>query len=382
MKRTLYEADHDAFRETVRSFLEKEAVPHHKAWEEAGIVPREVWQKAGAQGLLGFMVPEEYGGGGVRDYRFNAVVGEELTRAGTSGIGWTVHSDINSAYLLRYATEEQKKRWLPGFCSGDLITAIAMTEPGTGSDLQGIKATARKSEDGTHYVLNGSKTFISNGINADLVIVATQTDADAGAQGFSLIVVERGMDGFERGRNLDKIGLHAQDTAELSFTDVRVPVENLLGEEGKGFIYLMENLPQERLSIAVVAAAACEHVLAMTLEYVKERKAFGRPIGSFQNSRFVLAELATEAQVARVFVDKCIAEHNDGDLTIADAAMAKWWTTELQKKVVDQCLQLFGGYGYMTEYPIAQAYTDSRIQTIYGGTTEIMKEIVGRTMGL
>jgi alkylation response protein AidB-like acyl-CoA dehydrogenase len=380
VERQLFDADQDAFRETARAFCDKEIVPHHDAWEEAGIVPREVWSAAGHAGLLGFMMPTEYGGGGARDFRFNAVVIEELTRARASGVGFAIHTDINSAYLLDYATDEQKARWLPGFCSGETITAIAMTEPGAGSDLQGIQTTARR--DGDHYVLNGQKTFISNGILADLVIVVAKTDPAAGAQGISLLVVERGMPGFERGRNLDKIGLKAQDTAELFFDNVEVPVGNLLGEEGKGFVYLMEKLPQERLAIAVVAAAACENLLARTLEYVKERTAFGRPIGSFQNSRFVLAEIATETTIARVFVDRCISELNAGTLTVAEAAMAKWWTTELQKKVVDRCLQLYGGYGFMTEFPIAKAYLDTRIQTIYGGTTEIMKEIIGRTMGI
>ncbi|WP_328999281.1 acyl-CoA dehydrogenase family protein [Kribbella sp. NBC_00709] len=380
MERQLFDADHDAFRETVRAFCEKEIVPHHDSWEEAGIVPRELWTAAGDAGLLGFMMPEEYGGGGARDFRFNTVLIEELTRVRASGVGFTIQTDINSAYLLDYATPEQKARWLPAFCAGETISAIAMTEPGAGSDLQGIQTTARR--DGDHYVLNGQKTFISNGILADLVIVVAKTDPGAGAQGISLIVAERGMPGFDRGRNLDKIGLKAQDTAELFFDDVRVPVANLLGAEGKGFVYLMEKLPQERLTIAVVAAAACENMLEDTLRYVKDRKAFGRPIGSFQNSRFVLAELATETQIARVFVDRCIQELNAGTLTVAEAAMAKWWTTELQKKVVDRCLQLHGGYGFMTEYPIAKAYLDTRIQTIYGGTTEIMKEIIGRTMGV
>ena len=380
MQRQLFDADHDAFRETARAFCDKEIVPHHDAWEEAGIVPRELWTAAGAAGLLGFMVPEQYGGGGSRDFRFNAVVIEEVTKARASGPGFSVHADIVSAYLLDYATDEQQARWLPKFCSGETIAAIAMTEPGAGSDLQGIQTTAIR--DGDHYVLNGQKTFISNGILADLVIVVAKTDPSAGYEGISLLVVERGMPGFERGRNLDKIGLKAQDTAELFFDNVRVPVANLLGEEGKGFVCLMEKLPQERLTIAVVAAAACESMLESTLRYVKERKAFGRPIGSFQNSRFVLAELATETQIARVFVDRCIEELNAGTLTVSEAAMAKWWTTELQQKVADRCLQLHGGYGYMTEYPIAKAYLDTRIQTIYGGTTEIMKEIIGRTMGL
>ncbi len=380
MKRTIFDADHDSFRDTVRAFCEKEIAPHHDQWEKDGIVPREVWTKAGAQGLLGFMMPEEFGGGGISDFRYNAILTEEITRVGASGIGFVIQTDLVSGYLLSYASDEQRARWFPDFCSGEMITAIAMTEPGTGSDLQGIKTTAKK--DGDEYVINGSKTFITNGINADLVLVVCQTDPEAGALGFSLIAVERGAPGFDRGRNLDKIGLKAQDTAELFFDDVRVPLTNLIGEEGQGFIYLMEKLPQERLSISVVAAAACRAAIDMTLEYVKERKAFGKPIGSFQNSRFVLAELETEARIAQVFVDESITQHNRGDLTVSDAAMGKWWTTELQKKTVDQCLQLHGGYGYMNEYPIAKAYLDTRIQTIYGGTTEIMKEIIGRGLGL
>ncbi|MDP3891997.1 acyl-CoA dehydrogenase family protein [Nocardioides sp.] len=380
MQRTLFDADHDAFRDTVRTFLDKQVVPHHAAWEEAGIVPRELWTQAGELGLLGFMMPEEHGGGGVSDFRYNAILQEELTRVGASGVGFALHTDLVSGYLLSYATDEQKARWLPGFCSGEIITAIAMTEPGAGSDLQGMTTTARR--EGDHYVVNGSKTFISNGINADLVVVACKTDPEAGASGISLLVIERGMEGFERGRNLDKIGLKAQDTAELFFDNVQVPVANLLGEEGKGFVYLMEKLPQERLTLAVVAAAACRTVIDMTVEYVQERKAFGRPVAAFQNTRFTLAELETEQQIAQVWVDRCIEALNEGTLSVQDAAAGKWWTTELQKKTVDSCLQLHGGYGYMTEYPIAKAYLDTRIQTIYGGTTEIMKEIVGRMMGL
>ncbi|MFT4187439.1 MAG: acyl-CoA dehydrogenase family protein [Aeromicrobium sp.] len=378
MERTIFEAEHEAFRDTMRVFCDKEIAPYHEEWEKEGIVPRDLWLKAGELGILGFMMPEEYGGGGMRDFRYNAIVQEELTRIGASGVGFALHTDLVSTYLLSYANDEQKARWLPKFCSGETITAIAMTEPGTGSDLQGIKTTAVK--DGDHWVLNGSKTFISNGILADLVLVVCQTDPDAGAMGFTIIAVERGMEGFERGRNLDKIGLKAQDTAELFFDNVRVPVANTLGQEGQGFIYLMEKLPQERLTISVVAAAACRTVIDQTVEYVKSRKAFGRPIANFQNSRFVLAELETEAQIARVFVDRSIMELNAGTLTVQDAAMGKWWSTELQKKTVDKCLQLHGGYGYMTEYPIARAYLDTRIQTIYGGTTEIMKEIVGRTL--
>lgn len=380
MERRIFEPEHHDFRKTVRAFVESEVVPYHAQWEEDGIVPRELWAKAGALGLLGFMMPEEYGGGGTNDFRYNAILQEEITRVGASGVGFVIQTDLISCYLLAYATEEQKQRWFPKFCSGEMITAIAMTEPGTGSDLQGIKTTAVR--DGDEWVINGSKTFITNGINADFVIVVCQTDPEAGAMGFSLIVVERGAEGFTRGRNLDKIGLKAQDTAELYFDNVRVPATNLLGTEGQGFIHLMERLPQERLSISVVAAAACRTVIDQTIEYVTTRKAFGRKIGSFQNSRFVLAELESEQRIAQTFVDRSIEELNNGTLTVEDAAVGKWWTTELQKKTVDSCLQLHGGYGYMTEYPISKAYLDTRIQTIYGGTTEIMKEIVGRSMGL
>ena len=380
MKRSIFEADHDAYRDSVRNFLDKEVVPHHAQWEKDAIVPRDVWEKAGEQGMLGFNVPEEFGGGGIDDFRFNAVQAEEMIKIGASGLGFIIQTDLVTGYLLQAATEEQKARWFPKIASGETITAIAMTEPGTGSDLQNIKTTAIK--DGDHYVVNGSKTFITNGINADLVIVVAKTDPEQGAHGISLIVLERGMEGFERGRNLDKMGLKAQDTAELSFTDVKVPAENLLGEEGQGFIYLMQNLPQERLSISVGAIAATRSIIDMTVDYVKERTAFGRPIGSFQNSRFVLASLETEYRIGQEFVDASITALNAGELTIDEAAMGKWWTTELQNKAAAQCLQLHGGYGYMNEYPISKAYTDSRIQTIYGGTTEIMKEIIGRGMGL
>lgn len=380
MERRIFEPEHHDFRKTVRAFVEAEIVPFHDQWETDGIVPRELWRKAGDLGLLGFMMPEEYGGGGMNDFRYNAILQEEITRVGASGVGFVIQTDLISCYLLAYATDEQKQRWFPKFCSGEMITAIAMTEPGTGSDLQGIKTTAVR--DGNEWVINGSKTFITNGINSDFVIVVCQTDAEAGAMGFSLIVVERGAEGFTRGRNLDKIGLKAQDTAELFFDDVRVPVTNLLGTEGHGFIHLMERLPQERLSISVVAAAACRTVIDQTVEYVTTRKAFGRKIGSFQNSRFVLAELESEQRIAQTFVDRSIEELNAGTLTVEDAAVGKWWTTELQKKTVDACLQLHGGYGYMSEYPISKAYLDTRIQTIYGGTTEIMKEIIGRSMGL
>ncbi|MFI0469244.1 acyl-CoA dehydrogenase family protein [Saccharopolyspora sp. 5N102] len=379
MRRELFEPEHEAFRETVRTFVNKELVPHVEEWEAAGVVSRESWLAAGAQGLLGFAVDEQYGGGGVDDFRFNVVFDEELVGAGISGFGSPLHNDIIAPYLIRLATDEQKQRWLPGFCSGELITAIAMTEPGAGSDLQGIRTTAVR--DGDDFVLNGQKTFISNGILADLVIVVARTDPDAGYEGISLLVVERGMPGFERGRNLDKIGQKSQDTAELFFNDVRVPARNLLGEEGQGFIYLMQNLPQERLSIAVASAATAEKVLGITRDYCRDRTAFGRPIGKFQHIRFELAEMATEVEIGRVFTDRCVMDHVRGELDNEHASMAKWWLSELNKRVVDRCLQLHGGYGYMTEYPIAKAYLDSRIQTIYGGTTEIMKEVIGRSMG-
>jgi alkylation response protein AidB-like acyl-CoA dehydrogenase len=378
--REIFTEEHGSFRETVRTFIAKEIAPHHEQWERDGMVSREAWLAAGRQGLLGFFVEEEYGGAGADDFRYNAVLAEELTYAGFSGPAFALHNDIIGPYLTRLATPEQKRRWLPGFCAGEIVTAIAMTEPDAGSDLQGIKTTAV--DQGDHYLLNGSKTFISNGILSDLVIVVAKTDPSAGARGISLLVVERGMPGFDRGRRLDKVGMRAQDTAELVFADVKVPKENLLGAEGSGFVSLMENLPQERLSIAIAAAAATERLLEISLAYAKERQAFGRPIGSFQHNRFVLAEMATQARVARVFVDDCIARHTRGELDIATAAMAKWWTTEVQKQVVDQAVQLHGGYGYMLEYPVAKAFLDTRVQTIYGGTTEIMKEIIGRSLGV
>jgi len=382
MRRTLYEADHDAFRETVRRFVAKEIAPRHVEWEAAGIVPRELYTAAGAQGLLGWAVPEEFGGGGQPDFRFNAVLGEEVVAAGVagSGNGLCLQNDVCLPYFLDLATPEQKARWLPGIASGELITAIAMTEPGVGSDLASMTTTARR--EGNVYVVNGAKTFITSGINADLVITAVKTDPTQRHKGMSLLVIERGMPGFERGRNLDKLGQHAQDTAELSFTDVRVPVENLLGAEGRAFAHLVDRLPQERLGIAVAGVAGAAAALAMTLEHVTSRTAFGQPIGAFQNSRFTLATLATEVDIAQHYVDDCIRALNAGDLTAVDAAKAKWWCTELQGRAVDAGLQLHGGYGYMTEYPIARAYADARVTRIYGGTTEIMKEVIGRDLGL
>jgi alkylation response protein AidB-like acyl-CoA dehydrogenase len=376
----LYTSEHEDFRKTARTFFEREVTPHHEQWEHDGIVPRELWLKAGEAGLLCFDVPDEYGGPGVDDFRYNVILSDEQTRAGANGPGFSVHSDIIVPYLTSIANDEQKKRWLPGCVSGELITAIAMTEPGAGSDLQGVRTTAI--DQGDHYLVNGSKTFISNGINADLVIVVARTDPEAGHKGISLIVVERGMEGFERGRNLEKIGLHAQDTAELSFSDVAVPKENLLGEEGQGFVYLMQNLPQERLIIAAQAVAASEAIVDMCLDYAKTREAFGKPIGKFQHNRFLIAEMSTEVRVARAFLNECLAKHLDGKLDAVDASMAKWWSTELQNKLANQGVQLHGGYGYMMEFPIARAYLDSRISTIYGGTTEIQKEIIGRSLGL
>ncbi|MFJ9844711.1 acyl-CoA dehydrogenase family protein [Kitasatospora sp. NPDC101155] len=378
MQREIFTEQHEDFRATVKAFLAKEVLPHHDRWEKAGIVDRSVWLAAGRQGLLGLAVPEEYGGGGTPDFRYAAVLAEEFARAGASGLAIGLHNDIIGPYLTSLATEEQKRRWLPGFCTGELITAIAMTEPGTGSDLQGIRTHAV--DRGDHYLLNGAKTFISNGILADLVIVVARTTPEGGSHGLSLLAVERGMPGFERGRNLDKIGQKAQDTAELFFEDVRVPKENLVGEFNGGFIHLMRNLAQERLTIAAAAIAGAEYLVEITTDYVKQREAFGRPLAKLQHVRFEIAELATECAITRTFVDRCITEHNRYALTPAEASMAKWWATELQKRTADRCLQLHGGYGYMSEFPVARAFTDGRIQTIYGGTTEIMKEIVGRSI--
>ncbi|GAA3098942.1 acyl-CoA dehydrogenase family protein [Streptomyces rectiviolaceus] len=378
MKRQIFSAEHEAFRETVRTFLAKEVLPHYEEWEKDGIVSRDAWLAAGKQGLLGLAVPEEYGGGGNADFRYSVVLSEEFTRAGAAGLALGLHNDIIGPYLTSLATDDQKRRWLPGFCSGEIITAIAMTEPGAGSDLQGIRTTAV--DQGDHWLLNGSKTFISNGILADLVIVVAKTSPEGGAKGLSLLVVERGTDGFERGRNLDKIGQKSQDTAELFFNDVRVPKENLLGELDGAFIHLMTNLAQERMGIAVAGIAAAEYLLEITTTYVKEREAFGRPLSKLQHIRFEIAEMATECAVTRAFLDRCIVDHSNGELDAVHASMAKWWATELQKRVADCCLQLHGGYGYMTEYRVAKAFTDGRIQTIYGGTTEIMKEIIGRSL--
>ncbi|MGW4293702.1 acyl-CoA dehydrogenase family protein [Micromonospora chersina] len=380
MEQHLYDPVHEEFRDLCRQFLAREAVPHHDRWEADGIVDREVWRTAGAAGLLGMDVDPEHGGGGQRDFRFNAVLDEEIIAAGCTGLGFGLHNDVVAPYLTELTTDDQRKRWLPGFCSGDLVTAIAMSEPGAGSDLAGIRTSAVR--DGDSWVLNGQKTFITNGELADLVVVVAKTAPDQGAHGVSLIVVETGTPGFGRGRRLAKVGLKANDTAELFFDDCRVPAENLIGTENHGFYHLMANLPRERLSIAVAAVAAAEKLLALTLDYARSREAFGRPIGRFQHNRFLLAELDTEVTIARTFVNHCVAEYNAGRLSVTDAAKAKWWTTELQNKVADRCVQLHGGYGFMLEYPVAKAWLDSRVQTIYGGTTEIMKEIIGRGLGL
>ncbi|HEX4107760.1 MAG TPA: acyl-CoA dehydrogenase family protein [Solirubrobacteraceae bacterium] len=382
MRRGLFEPEHDDFRESVRRFLGEEVAPHHVQWEEEGIVPRELFELAASKGMLSMAVPEAHGGLGIDDFRFNQVISEEIAYAGVagSGLGLTLQNDICLPYFLHFCNGEQAERWLPKIASGEYITAIAMTEPGIGSDLASMTTSAVESNGG--WAVNGAKTFITNGINADLIVTAVKTDPKKKHRGISLVVIERGMEGFARGRNLDKVGMHAQDTAELFFTDVHVPRENLLGTEGEGFVGLVDMLPQERLSIAVAGLASARAALNWTLEYVKERTAFGQPIGSFQNSRFALAEMATEIEMGQAYVDRAVTALNAGELSVQDAAMAKWWCTELQGRVVDRCVQLHGGYGYMLEYPIARAFVDARITRIYGGATEIMKEIVGRSLGV
>jgi alkylation response protein AidB-like acyl-CoA dehydrogenase len=375
--RTVYTADHEAFRDSVKAFISAEIAPHHKRWEEDGIVNRDVWLKAGQQGLLLPNVPAEYGGGDA-DFGMSSIVIEELSRGAYSGPGFGLHSDIIAPYLLKYGSEDQKRKWLPRMARGEVIGAIAMTEPGTGSDLQGVKTTALRQ--GNEIVLNGQKTFITNGQNADLVIVVAKTDPKAGAKGTSLILVEREREGFTRGRNLEKLGMKAQDTSELFFDNVRLPPENILGEEGRGFQYLMQELAQERLIIGLGCVATMEAALQWTIDYVKERKAFGQPIAAFQNTRFKLAEIKTDVEVARVYTDRCLALHLEGKLDAATAAGNKYWTSDKLCEVLDGCLQLFGGYGYMWEYPIARAYADARVQRIYGGTNEIMKEIIARQL--
>ncbi len=383
IQRTLFTPEHEAFRDSFRRFIENEIAPFHADWEEQGFVDRAVWNKAGENGFLCLTMPEEYGGAGA-DKLYSVVQMEEVARAGCSGIGYSLHSEIVAPYILHYGTEAQKLKYLPKLASGEMIGAIAMSEPAAGSDLQGIKATAIRQGDGS-FVLNGSKTFITNGWHADLVIVVAKTNPAAGAKGTSLLLVERGMPGFTVGKRLKKLGLKAQDTSELFFDDVRVPADMLLGEsaqENRGFICLMEQLPWERMQIAIGAVAAAQAAIDWTVDYVKERKVFGQPVAAFQNTRFTLAELQTEVQVARVFVDKCTELLLSNTLDTATASMAKYWCSDLQCKVMDECVQLFGGYGYMWEYPITRAYADARVQRIYGGTNEIMKEVITRAMGL
>jgi acyl-CoA dehydrogenase len=376
----LYQPPHEEFRETCRDFLTREALPHHDQWERDGIVSRDFWLAAGKAGLLGMGVPSTYGGGDNTDYRYPAVLSEELVRAGVAAPGIVAHNDVVASYLARITSDEQRSRWLPGLCSGELVAAIALTEPSGGSDVAEITTAAVADGDG--FVLNGTKTLITNGERADVMVVAARTEREGGTRGISLFVVERDTVGLSRGERMPKLGWHASDVCELRFENCRIPATNLLGKEGAGSAYLMAGMPRERLSIAVVAVATAEKLLALTLSHARSRHAFGQPIGSLQHNRFLLSTLDTEVDIARLLVDHAIAELNEQRLTVADAAKAKWWTTELQKRTVDACLQLHGGYGYMLEYPISRAYVDARIQTIYGGTTEIMKEIIGRGMGV
>lgn len=377
LQRSLYGEEHEIFRQSVRRFMEEEIAPRHEAWEDQGYVDRDAWAKAGELGFLCATMPEAYGGADA-DRRYSAILMEEQARIGATGPGFSLHSDIVAPYINRYGSEDQKREWLPKMASGEAIGAIAMTEPGTGSDLQGVKTSAAK--DGNELVINGSKTFITNGWNADVVVVVTKTDPSAGAKGTSLVLVEAGREGFTKGRRLKKLGMKAQDTSELFFDNVRVPMTNMLGEEGQGFIYLMQELAWERLQVAITAITAAEAAIEQTVAYTKERKAFGRSIADFQNTRFKLAELTTQTQIGRVFVDKCIELVCEGKLDAETGAMAKYWCSDLQCKVIDECLQLHGGYGYMWEYPIARAYADARVQRIYAGTNEIMKEIIGRSL--
>jgi alkylation response protein AidB-like acyl-CoA dehydrogenase len=381
MKRTVYNEDHEIFRKVVQDFLTRDVQPHYEAWIEAGKVDKAVFHKAGEIGIPGLQIPEEYGGAGIKSFKFNAIVAEELARSGLTLGGLALQTNVLLPYFLEYATEKQQRRWLPGMASGHIVGAIAMTEPGTGSDLAGMATTAERVGDA--YILNGAKTFITGGINCDLVVVVARTSRGSDRrEGLSLLIVEDGMPGYERGRNLEKLGLKAQDTAELSFTDVRVPVDNLLGQEGKAFGYLGFNLPQERLSTAINAQASAERALDLTIKYVKERKAFGTTISSFQNTKFELASCAIDIEAGRAMVDRALDELDEGTLTAADAAKVKVYTTELQSRVIDRCLQLHGGYGFMMEYPIARMYADARVTRIFAGTTEVCKSIVSKSLGL
>mgnify|MGYP001613154569 CR=1 FL=1 len=377
--RTLFSAEHETFRDSVRRFMEAEVKPHDERWQEQGYVDKDLWRKAGANGFLCCSMPEEYGGAGA-DKLYSVVLMEEQARANNSSLGWGLHSEIVAPYLFNYGTAALKRKYLPKMASGEMIGAIAMSEPGAGSDLQSVKTSAIRN--GGRYLVNGSKTFITNGWNADLVIVVAKTDPAKGAKGTSLVVVDTSMKGFSKGKRLKKMGLKGQDTAELFFDNVEVPAENLLGEENNGFIYLMQELPWERMQIAIGAVAKAEAAISWTMDYVRERKVFGKPLASFQNTRFKLAELATEAQVARVFVDRCIELLLEKKLDTATASMAKYWTSDLENRIIDECLQLHGGYGFMWEFPIARAYVDARVARIYGGTNEIMKEVISRSLGL
>ncbi|WP_058037637.1 acyl-CoA dehydrogenase family protein [Rhodococcus sp. KB6] len=385
MQRTVFNEDHEAFRATVRDFIAKEVTPVHEKWEEDGHPPRDFYRRLGELGVLGIQVPEEYGGGGEKSLKFNVVVAEEVAAAGASFGSQSVHTNLILPYLLEYANEEQKSRWLPGFASGDLMFAIAMTEPGTGSDLANIATTAKLSEDGTHYVVNGSKTFITGGVLADRVLVVCRTapsTAENRRTGLSILVIDTSSPGYSVGRKINKIGLKTSDTAELSFVDVKVPVEDRLGEEGDGFSYLTHNLAQERLTIAFGAAATASAALRFATDYVKDRKVFGKPVAAFQNTKFVLAECATEVDAIQLVSDNALECHDRGTLTIPDAAKAKLFCTEAAGRVIDKCLQLHGGYGYITEYPIARLYADTRVTRIYGGTSEVMKTIIAKDLGL
>ncbi|NLU66464.1 acyl-CoA dehydrogenase family protein [Streptomyces sp. HNM0574] len=385
MRRTVFNEDHEAFRQTIRDFIRSEVAPHYEQWSEQGYVPRSLYKQLGELGIFGIEVPEEYGGAGETSFKFNAVISEECARAGVSFGGSSVHTALCLPYLLKYGSEEQKRRWLPSFVSGEMMTAIAMTEPGTGSDLAGMKTTAKLSEDGTHYVLNGAKTFITGGVQADRVLVCCRTappSAEDRRGGISILVVDTKSEGYAVGRKLDKLGLRASDTAELSFTDVKVPARDLLGEEGKAFSYLTHNLPQERLGIAIGAYAQSAAAVRFAHEYVKERTVFGKEVASFQNTKFVLADCKSDVDAMQAVVDRALEALDAGELTPADAASAKLFTTELAAKVIDKCLQLHGGYGYMLEYPIAGLYADTRVTRIYGGTSEVMRSIVAKSMGL
>lgn len=385
MKRTILTEEHEQFRKMVRDFIEREVAPHREAWDEAGHPPREFFERLGELGILGIQVPEEFGGGGESSFVYNAIVFEEVARAGVSFGGYTVHTCLILPYLMEYATDEQKKRWLPGFSDGSMMTAIAMTEPGAGSDLANIATTAKLSEDGSHYIVNGAKTFITGGATADLILTVCRTapfDPENRRGGLSIIAVPTATKGFSVGRKLKKLGLHQQDTAELSYSDVAVPAQNLLGEEGKGFSYLTHNLPQERLSIALNQVGFAEAAIAHAIAYTTDRTVFGKPVAEFQNTKFVLAECSAETQMARVYVDHCLELLDRKELTVADAARAKLMCTEVAGRVVDKCLQLHGGYGYITEYPIARLYADTRVTRIYGGTSEVMKTIISKDLGL